>query len=818
MMRHGLRPGEIIADGKRRRCPVEGGKPGKKDGSYRLLPEQPPRGHFKNFKTGDSGGWRPAGAFSTLSPQERAEIKSRDAQREKEQKAKWAKTATKAQEILTKAMPCPAEHPYLVRKGVRPCRGLRVDRWGRLLVPVYGPDGEVQTLQTIDARGNKRFLKGGKKAGGSFVISDAEGPIYVCEGLATGLTIHEAIGGRVVVAFDAGNLEAVSVGLRERKPDARIIICADNDGPKGNNPGLTNAIKAARAAKGYITMPTLQDPKEKVDFNDLQQEIGLDAVREQLQDVSEPGPEPADDNDGDASSGKKEKKQRQSQSEILLDLAGDAELLHSQNMEPFARVKVNDHRETHPIQSNGFQQWLRGAFFWATGKAPTDQAMKEALATLEARARFTGDMMPVFIRVGHHGGNVYLDLGNENWDVVKMAPDGWSVDPDPPVAFFRPVSQKALPMPQKALPEDLLQLGEIVNLGSQENLILAIAWLVGSLNPNGAYAMLVLQGEQGSGKSTTAKVLQQIVDPCIGMGRSTPRTEQDLMVAATNGWVLGFDNLSYISADDSDALCRIATGGAFASRKLYTGREEEILEAARPVILNGIAISQRPDLADRCIILTLPAMSPDLRRTENELEDRLREARPRLLGALLSAVSASLANKDKTLERLPRMADFYLWVCRAEEALPWEAGSFEEAYEKNRAMVVENSLEGDPVASAVLELMRDRSEWQGTASELLDALSEIATEATVRSRAWPKAGNTLSSRLMRGATFLRELGIEITKGRDKTQRNIIIKKENTVTGVTGDKAEQIQPVVGDGVDDGMLDFSRHPKNEQKTVR
>jgi hypothetical protein len=118
------------------------------------------------------------------------------------------------------------------------------------------------------------------------------------------------------------------------------------------------------------------------------------------------------------------------------------------------------------------------------------------------------------------------------------------------------------------------------------------------------YPLLAVSGEQGSSKTVLSKILRALVDPNAAPVRSAPREERDLFIAAGNGHLLAFDNLSDLPPWISDALCRLASGGSFALRQLYTDNEETLFEAARPAILNGIEdIISRPDLADRSIFL-----------------------------------------------------------------------------------------------------------------------------------------------------------------------------------------------------------------------
>jgi hypothetical protein len=235
--------------------------------------------------------------------------------------------------------------------------------------------------------------------------------------------------------------------------------------------------------------------------------------------------------------------------------------------------------------------------------------------------------------------------------------------------------------------------------------------------------------------------------------------------------VLAFDNLSALSPWLSDALCRLASGGSFATRQLYTDQDEVLFDAARPVILNGIEeIVTRPDLADRAVFLTLQPIPEEHRRPEQELWAAFNAERPRVLGVLLDAVVEGLKRLPETrLEKLPRMADFALWATACEMKL-WPAGTFWSAYCGNRDEAVEGVIDADPIATAVRAMMATQTVWTGTASDLLGALAVVSGERVANSKTWPDGPRALAGRLRRAATFLRKIGIEIGFGREGRAR------------------------------------------------
>ena len=318
-----------------------------------------------------------------------------------------------------------------------------------------------------------------------------------------------------------------------------------------------------------------------------------------------------------------------------------------------------------------------------------------------------------------------------------------------------------LPVPLPLSGGDLQSLRQFVNV-EEVAWPLVLGWLVAALRDTGPYPVLVLNGEQGSAKSTTARVLRMLIDPNKADLRSEPKEPRDLMIAATNGLVVAFDNISRLPSWLSDALCRLATGGGFSTRTLYENDEETIFEAQRPAILNGInEVVTRGDLLDRAVTVTCPVISDDMRRTEAEFWHEFEIARPGIFGGLLDAASYALSHVDETkLERIPRMADFALWVVAAEPALGLESGTFISSYTENRDAGNELVLEGSPVVGPLIRLLGEK-DWEGTATELLLDLDNQAGDKWTGLRAWPRNGRSLSGILRRLAPNLRAVGVEI---------------------------------------------------------
>jgi hypothetical protein len=311
-----------------------------------------------------------------------------------------------------------------------------------------------------------------------------------------------------------------------------------------------------------------------------------------------------------------------------------------------------------------------------------------------------------------------------------------------------------LALPEPSPGGSIEALRPLLNLADRNDFVLLVAWLLASLRPGGRYPLLAVSGEQGSAKTVLSKLLRALIDPNIASVRALAREQRELSIAANNGHLLAFDNLSALPAWLSDALCRLASGGSFALRRLYTDDREVLFEAARPILLNGIEdVISRADLADRAIFLTLAPIAEEQRRSEAELWRELELARPGILGALLDALAQGLRELPRLrLVRLPRMADFALWATACETAL-WPAGTFACAYEANRNVAIDVAIDADPVAACVREIMANRSTWTGSAAELLRAATDLAGDGALsRGSGWPQNPRALAGRLRRSQT------------------------------------------------------------------
>ena len=266
-----------------------------------------------------------------------------------------------------------------------------------------------------------------------------------------------------------------------------------------------------------------------------------------------------------------------SQSTQLVNIAlqkSTCALYHTAEGLPFAQIEIGGHVETWRLRSGGFREWLVREYFGISRKPPGGQAIQDAIATLEAIARYDANERVLNLRVAQSEGKLYLDLCDADWRVVEISQTGWRVSVRSPVAFRRAKGMLALPCPSSG---HLTHLKPLLNI-EEPDWVLCAAWLVGAMHPSGPYPILAIHGEQGSAKTLCTKMLRQILDPSALMVRSMFRDERDLQIAASNGRILAWDNISRLADWQSDALCRLATGSGFGTRKLHSDDEESCLK------------------------------------------------------------------------------------------------------------------------------------------------------------------------------------------------------------------------------------------------
>lgn len=472
------------------------------------------------------------------------------------------------------------------------------------------------------------------------------------------------------------------------------------------------------------------------------------------------------------------------QSTILVDLAHERYRLgRASTGEPFA-VPLDGPHVARLLRGgrDSMRAELAAVFNAERGKAPSAAALADCMLVLEGEAQ-REPATELHLRAARHGDAILVDLGDESGRVVEVTPGQWKILDRSPVLFRRTELTAALPEPRWGGDVDLLR--EHVNI-TDHAWPLLLGWLVAALMPGIAHPIALLTGEQGSGKSTAARTLVQLVDPSPAPLRSSPKDEQDWAVAAAGSWVVAVDNISSISGWFSDALCRAVTGDALIRRRLYSDSDLAILAIQRVVLLTSIdAGALRGDLVDRLLALELEPIHPTTRRSDTDLDAAFAGDQPLILGALLDVLAQVLhALPGVHLKELPRLTDFGRVLAALDTVMGTTALA---TYQGLGDRLADETIDADPIGGAVRRLAARHPRWAGTPGELLDVLTPQHPP-----RGWPADATRLSGKLRRSAPALRRRGIDITWRKTNGIRLIEL-TAGTLTTPDGDAATLFDP-------------------------
>jgi len=292
--------------------------------------------------------------------------------------------------------------------------------------------------------------------------------------------------------------------------------------------------------------------------------------------------------------------------------------------------------------------------------------------------------------------------------------------------------------------------------------------------------MLVVFGAQGSSKSTLSKLARFVVDPSLVDVASFPHSQRELIQALAHHYFLFFDNVSHITEEESDTLCKAITGGGHVKRELYENDEDIIYTFMRCIGMNGInLVTTRPDLLERSLLLELERIEPVDRKTEKELYQNFAKDLPSILGGIFDVlVKAIKIQPTIKLDAHHRMADWSLWGCAIAEALGYSKEEFLKAYQNNITRQSEMLLNENIVATTLFSFVEEKKEWEGTATELLQ---QLYTKTPLdyfekQEKYWPKSAASLMRKINELRTYLRHIGISVTTKMLGFERRIYLEK------------------------------------------
>lgn len=416
--------------------------------------------------------------------------------------------------------------------------------------------------------------------------------------------------------------------------------------------------------------------------------------------------------------------------------------------------------------NGGLRPELASAYFAEFGRAASGQALADALAVLEGKARSLNPMR-LAMRVAMDDGSSVLDIGDATGRAVIITPGGWRIEDRAPVLFRRSAVVDALATPERGGSWD--DLWSMVNVAEVDRPLI-IAWLVAALLPDIPHPVLLFAGEQGTGKSTAMRYLTELVDPSRASTRSQPRDAAQWIITASASYVVPIDNVSTIPPWLSDSLCKAVTGDGDIRRRLYSDGDLAVFSFRRVIMLNGIDVgSMRGDLAERILMIDLARIKGTRRLTEAQLGEQWARVRPRVIGSLLDTaceVLRVLPSVSLSTTARPRMADFAC-VLAAVDTVTGTAGT--ERYVGRAETLAQDSVLANPVGQALAGYILKR--FDGSAAELLDLLMpwKHAHELSY-SREWPTSAAQLTGIIKRLAPAMRQSGWIVEDSQDRHEK------------------------------------------------
>ena len=494
----------------------------------------------------------------------------------------------------------------------------------------------------------------------------------------------------------------------------------------------------------------------------------------------------------------KKKKAKKTVGQQIVEMAvGTMTLWRTPTGDRFATHEGRNYKIDAEKLTDGMRDLLQTMYYDKHGSCARISAVREANETLYALAG-RGETHRVHLRVVRVAQTIFIDLGSPKWTCIEITEHGWRVIPHPAkVKFIRPQNVGQLPEPSNG--GNLDDLRPLVNL-SDEEFILWVGCLLDWLKGCGPYFGMALHGEQGSCKSTCMSVVRRLLDPVAShkSERSDiPRTSQDLAVLAASNFMMTFDNIAKITPQTSNDLCRLLTGGALSTRKLWTNGEIAMHCFERPVVMNGIPSSvSAGDLAERFVRFDLSPIKE--RITETAYWKKIDAVAPEVLGALCSALSLGLRS-TMMVENVPRMADSYEWVSRCIEYFGW-VKQWQAAYHEQADAQSEELLANNLVGSAIVKWLDGEDgnwgEWHQKgevhigSAELITTLQGVCqrdTHLRERVQHLPQKPKSLVNDIKAVAPLLRKAGIDYRSptaskaraGEDRRRVNAFYRVGNT---------------------------------------
>jgi hypothetical protein len=502
------------------------------------------------------------------------------------------------------------------------------------------------------------------------------------------------------------------------------------------------------------------------------------------------------DNDEEEITDEQVSEQESSISKILTSIEGRfIEIFKDQFNKFYVTIRINNHTECIPFESERFKNIIRSEYYVNEKQILTVDRLDGIIKLIESKSECNEDIKKVDLnlRVAKINNDViYYDLTNQKWDIIKITSEGWDIVKNNEIPIFKRYENNCSSQiyPSKDFDRECFsKFLKLFNLDSKNDILLLSVYIISLFIPEIPKVILVISGTGGGAKTTTFRIIKNIVDPGIADTLSFPKQFNDLVQTLAHHYVNFFDNVSSISEDISDLLCRAVTGAGFNKRALYQDDTDFIYKFKRCIGINGINLATtRADFLDRSLVIKLKRIEEKDRRKEDDIDREMEELRPSVLGYIFDILVKALKYRkdhqsEKILKGYPRMADYAEWCEIISRCIGYKNDEFIDAYHENINNQNDEVIESSPIAEALLLFIREKEEkrevyWEGTPTRLLKELTDIIDQIKPelkRSNLWPKACNKLTSRINEILPNLKEKDLEIIRGEKNIQGDRVIK-------------------------------------------
>jgi len=489
----------------------------------------------------------------------------------------------------------------------------------------------------------------------------------------------------------------------------------------------------------------------------------------------------------------------------IISLTLKAQFFNGSNGVSYISIEENEKLKTLPIKSQLTRDYFH-AFLRKNGFKVSRHLLDAIFDEFKSCAVVNDQMRDIYIRIGSLNGATIVDSGDKDYHFTVIDETGYRTTQSVPIHFVRPAKQRPLPIPQAMNPAKFAEIFRSFCRFKDPNawMLVLSALLLFLRRGSGAYPIIVLEGPQGSGKTSLSGFLRKLIDPCDPSLTQPPKNSEDIMILSNSGYVLSFDNLSGINDDMADIFCRVSTGAGISKRVLYTDDDEKTYYIHNPMILNGIdEPSAKADFVQRCLMIELNPLDSGSLKPESELRLEFEKVYPNLLGGLYQTLSECLRILPQ-IDSAPvsRMGDYSLMGMALERVLDLPPNFFEDIYAASIDEQTENAFWTNALCCSIYEKLNPKSTYggatrkdiQGTATELMSKLYGRDPSGGGLSSSRPKGPKSFTDHLKRAEPLLAAKGIVVERWRVGGRREILIRKlyEDTAAELLKTTGEEIE--------------------------